>query len=191
MDLMKKLFRGSAPASLAPTGDGLIEPTVDAPASAAHAPRGQHDFDAQVDTRRELLRVRTRNTLRLSGIPESWVETQVLLEPAGGRTFMHLRLAVRHWDARLMRYTVAFQRKLMQEIERIDPQAAQWLLSIVWSFPPELECPYPELPEPSAWFDHETRPSGPDQLQSDLAQLYAVRDAELAHPGAGKGQDPV
>ncbi|MEO8544950.1 MAG: hypothetical protein ABI434_15290 [Burkholderiaceae bacterium] len=186
---MKKLFRGSTPAPLEPTGAGLFEPTVHAPAGAAHAPRAQDDFDAQVDTRRELLRVRTRNTLRLSGIPESWVEAQVLLEPAGGRTFMHLRLGVRHWDPRLLCYAVAFQRKLMQEIERIDPQAAQWLLSIVWSFPPELECPYPELPQPSAWLDHEARPSQLDELQSDLALLYAVRDAELAHPGASKGQD--
>jgi hypothetical protein len=105
----------------------------------------------------------------------------------GGRTCMHLRLAVRHWDPRLMQFAVAFQRKLMEEIERIDPQAKQWLLSIVWAFPPDLACPYPELPQPSAWLEQEPGASGPDELQSDLARLYAVRDAELAKPGAWKG----
>jgi len=153
------------------------------PAGVGHA---DADFAAQVDIRRELLRVRTRNTLRLSGIPENWIDAQVLLEPAGGRTFMHLRLVVRHWDPRLMRYAIAFQRMLMQEIERIDPQAAQWLLSIVWAFPPELEAPDLELPQPSAWLGLEAKHSGHDDLQSDLARLYAVRDADLAHPGAIK-----
>lgn len=69
----------------------------------------------------------------------------------------------------------------------IDPQAKQWLLSIVWAFPPDLACPYPELPQPSAWLEQEPGASGPDELQSDLARLYAVRDAELAKPGAWKG----
>ena len=185
---MKKLFRGSGPAALEPIASVAPGPVVAMPAGAANAVPALDDFEAQVDTRRELLRVRTRNTLRLSGIPESWIEAQVLLEPAGGRTFMHLRLAVRQWDPRLMQFAVAFQRKLMEEIERIDPQATQWLLSIVWAFPPELACPYPDLPQPSAWLDHEPGATGPDELQSDLAQLYALRDADLSAPNASKGQ---
>lgn len=184
MELMKKLFGGSAPTPLEPTGTLAREPAMTQPAGVALT---DTDFVAQVDIRRELLRVRTRNTLRLSGIPETWIEAQVLLEPAGGRTFMHLRLVVRHWDQRLMRYAIAFQRKLMEEIERIDPQATQWLLSIVWVFPAELEAPDTELPQPSAWLDLEARPSGHDELASDLARLYAVRDADLSHPGAIKG----
>lgn len=183
MELMKKLFGGPEPAPSAPTAGPLAPPQL-SPAPAAAA-----DFDAEVHTRRELVRVRTRNTLRLSGIPEAWVEAQVLLEPQGGRTFLHLRLAVRKWDARLLQYAVPFQRKLMQEIERIDPQAAQWLLSIVWYFPPELECPWTELPQPSAWLDGEPRPSGHDELQTDLARLYAVRDADLYRPGAARSGD--
>ncbi len=184
MDLMKKLFGGSSPAPLEPANPGTPGPTL---VQAAGAAQAEVDFAAQVDIRRELLRVRTRNTLRLAGIPESWIEAQVLLEPAGGRTFMHLRLVVRHWDPRLMRYAIAFQRKLMEEIERIDPQAARWLLSIVWAFAPELETPDPELPQPSAWLGLEAKPSGHDELESDLARLYAVRDADLSHPGAVKG----
>ncbi len=184
MELIKKLFGSSTPAALEPTGADALGPVMAMPGGPAHAAT---DFAAQVDIRRELLRVRTRNTLRLSGIPESWLEAQVLLEPAGGRTFLHLRLVVRHWDPRLMRYAIAFQRKLMEEIERIDPQAAQWLLSIMWAFPPDLECPDPELPQPSAWLDLEAKPSGADELESDLARLYAVRDADLSNPG---GREP-
>lgn len=188
MDLMKKLFRSSEAAPLEPAWGGPLEPMTGVAVGAAHSSQAVDDFDAQVNTRRELLRIRTRNTLRLSGVPESWIEAQVLLEPAGGRTFMHLRLAVRHWDPRLLQYAVALQRKLMEEVERIDPQAAQWLLSIVWAFPPELECPFPDLPQPSAWLDHVPRSTGADELQSDLAQLYAVRDADLSQPDILKVQ---
>ena len=188
MDLMKKIFRSSGAAPLEPAAGGPLDPIGAVPAGGAPSHHAVDDFDAQVNTRRELLRIRTRNTLRVSGVPESWIEAQVLLEPAGGRTFMHLRLAVRHWDPRLLQYAVALQRKLMEEIERIDPQAAQWLLSIVWAFPPELACPFPDLPQPSAWLDREPRPTGADELQSDLAQLYAVRDAEMSQHGDLKGQ---
>lgn len=177
MELMKRLFGGEALATAEPPG-----PTV--------APHGDTavDFAAQLPTRRELLRVRTRNTLRLAGIPESWIEPQVLLEPEGGRTFLHLRLVVRHWDERLLRYAVAFQTLLMAEIERIDPQAHEWLLSIVWCFPLDMTCPYPELPQPSEWLDTKAPASDAareaDDVQSDVAQLLALRDAELAQRAA-------
>lgn len=174
MELMKRLF-------------GADEGTGSVPMPIASADMAQ-DFAAQLPTRRELLRVRTRNTMRLCGIPEGWIEPQVLLEPEGGRTFLHLRLVVRHWDERLLRYAVAFQTRLMTEIERIDPQARQWLLSIVWCFPLDMDCPYPELPQPSAWIDAkpvqaEPVPTELDDVQSDLARLLAVRDAEMARPG--------
>lgn len=176
MNMMKRLFGAQA------------EPGIDGsePTMLAHGDATQ-DFAAQLPTRRELLRVRTRNTLRLCGIPEHWVESQVLLEPEGGRTFLHLRLVVRNWDERLLRYAVAFQTQLMREIERIDPQAREWLLSIVWQFPHDLACPYPELPQPSAWLNLEPAPAQADDLQADLAQLLAVRDADMARPQGPEG----
>ncbi len=187
MEMIKRLFGGPGDAGNASSEPGFAD-------SADHA----QDFAAQLPTRRELLRVRTRNTLRMAGIPETWVEPQVLVEPQGRRTFLHLRLVVRHWDERLLRYTVAFQTRLMSEIERIDPQARQWLLSIVWCFPLDMASPYPELPQPSAWLDAEPRQqpqqSEPqpelDDVQSDLAQLLALRDAELTRteaPGDARG----
>ncbi len=178
MALMKRLFKGQGEA-----GNVGNEP------AAPLAGDATQDFAAEPATRRELLRVRTRNTLRLCGIPEQWVEAQVLLEPDGGRTFLHLRLVVRHWDERLMRFAFAFQSRLLREIERIDPQVPQWLRSIVWQLPHDLACPYSDLPEPSAWLELEPEPTEPaepqavepDPLQEDLARLLAVRDADLAN----------
>ncbi len=171
MELIKRLFGGAGE-----TGGATGQPAMVQPVDPTQ------DFAALLPTRRELLRVRTRNTMRLSGIPEGWIEPQVLGELEGGRTFLHLRLVVRHWDERLFRYAVAFQTRLMTEIERIDPQAHEWLLSIVWCFPLDMLCPYPELPEPSAWMDARPAEPEPDDVQSDLAQLLALRDAEMAQP---------
>jgi len=177
MDLIKRLFGAGDERHAVSAARTMVEPV-----------HGAQDFEAQLHTRRELVRVRTRNTLRMSGIPEAWIEPQVLLEPEGGRTFLHLRLVVRHWDERLLRYAVALQNKLMTEIERIDPQARQWLLSIVWNFPPGINCPYSELPQPSVWIDAKAkepdRDPEPDEVQSDLARLFAVRDAELSQSDA-------
>jgi hypothetical protein len=178
MDLIKRLFGAGDERNAAGVSRTMVEPV-----------HGAQDFEAQLHTRCELVRVRTRNTLRLSGIPEFWIEPQVLLEPEGGRTFLHLRLVVRHWDERLLRYAVALQNKLMTEIERIDPQARQWLRSIVWNFPPEIHCPYAELPQPSVWVDAKAPDRSPepepDEVQSDLARLFAVRDAEMSQSDAG------
>ena len=158
---------------------------------------GAPDFQAHIDTRCELVRVRTRNTLRLSGIPENWIEAQSLIEPHGGRTFVRLHLVVRKWDERMQRYAVALQRRLLEEIERIDPQTREWLLSISWHYPPELDCPFPELPQASLWIDHAQPEPEPDALaevdevQADIALLLELRDADLARPAATKGSPAV
>ena len=157
---------------------------------------GAPDFQAHIDTRCELVRVRTRNTLRLSGIPESWIEAQLLIEQQGGRNFVHLPLVVRRWDERLQLYAVALQRKVLEEVERIDPQARDWLRSVSWHYPSELDCPYPELPQPSLWIDHALPAAATqhvaepvsemDEVQADIALLFELRDADLARPDGTK-----
>ncbi len=175
MEIIKRMFSGKAV-------EAGAQPT-------AIEPRGEvRDFDAQVDMRQELVRVRTRNTLRLCGIPESWIEGQVLLEPEAGRIFIHLHLVVRQWDERLQRYGVALQRKLMDEIERIDPQARQWLRSVSWQYPPDLDCPFPDLPQPSLWLDNPPAAPEPDEVQADIALLFELRDADMARPASAKGK---
>ena len=179
MDTIKRTFGGRP--SDADTQLNPVEPYDGAP-----------DFNAHIDTRCELVRVRTRNTLRLSGIPENWIEAQLLLEAHGGRTYIHLHLVVRRWDERLQRYGVALQRKLLDEIERIDSQAREWLRSISWHYPAGLDCPFPELPQPSLWIEQaqpEPQPKAAtelDEVQADIALLFELRDADLARPDGTK-----
>lgn len=151
------------------------------------------ELDSQAGTRRELVRMLTRDTLRDSGIPEQWVDSQILLEPGrNGQTFVHLQLVLKHWDDRMLKYSLAFQRKLRAELERIEPSARDWLRSIAWMFDVGEECPYLTMPERSEWStpDRGTALDREQQeMQSDLARLFAVRDAHLAE-AAQKARQP-
>lgn len=64
---------------------------------------------------------------------------------------MHARLVVRHWDEQLMRAdAVAFEKRLMAEVQRFEPQASERLHSITWQFKAD-NCPYTEMPPPETW----------------------------------------
>ena len=185
MGLIQRLFGGSKQPPLAtPSQLPLAADTTTV------------EVDSRASTRRELVRMLTRDSLRFSGIPEGWIELQVLLELGrGGQTFIHLRLLVRHWDEGLLRYVVAFQRRLRAEIERFEPSAREWLLTITWQYEVDDECPFLFMPDPASWAgaNSANAPSAQGtasassaasreeaEMQSDLARLFAVRDANLA-----------
>ena len=192
MSMIKRLF-GSAkkPEAEAEPPPSQIDPTPDS--------RTFQVENAQAGTRRELVRVMTRDTLRASGIPEGWIESMVQLELArDGQTYVHLRLVVKQWDVRLLKYTIAFQNRLMAEVERFDPTARGWLLSISWQYQVGDSCPFPDMPEPAVWqapalvvspvpavttVDLPLDVEEPDEVSEDLARLFAIRDANL--PAAG------
>ncbi len=162
------------------------------------ADSGTGEVDSQAGTRRELVRMLTRDNLRSSGIPDGWIDSQVLLELGrGGQTFVHLRLVMKHWDERLLKYAVPFQRRLRAEVERFEAGAREWLLSITWQYEVDDQCPYVLMPDPAIWTSGQVEqvgkvgkapvaPSAPSaasqeeaEMQADLARLFAVRDAHM------------
>ena len=172
MDLIKRLFGNTRQADLGTPShlDAKLEAKVP-------------DHEALAATRRELVRVMARDTQRAAGIPDGWIEVQVMLELSRGQTFVHLRLVVRHWDERLVKHQVAFQRRVLQEVERFEPDARQWIGSITWLYPDDSDCPHLAMPDPAVWATVEHVDIEIDDVQEDLARLFAVRDAELAVPG--------
>jgi hypothetical protein len=186
MKLLKRLLSG---------GPDQQAPKLEAPSQIDGQEESRMtEMGGQTHTRRELLRVLTRDTLRYCGIPEGWVECQVLVvNTRKAQTHMHARLVVRHWDEQLLRYAVAFEQRLMAEVQRFEPQASEWLHSITWQFKAD-DCPYTEMPPPETWTGAPVAVSlldtggGPGtdydepmtELEQDLAQLMAVRDSALA-----------
>ena len=196
MDLIKRLF-GAAKTPEEPAAPPRPDGRPDSRTPAA---------DSQSIKRRELVRMLTRDMQRITGIPDGWIDSQVLLELGqSGQTLVHLRLIVRHWDERLLKYAVAFQRRLREEVERYEPEARQWLLSITWQYEVGTQCPFQAMPEAASWTaaraaaakltpapepEHiSPRDEEEEQMRVDLERLFAVRDANLNDAGRGPAPD--
>jgi hypothetical protein len=104
--------------------------------------------------RRQLVHVLLRDVLRRNGIPSALVECQMLVVASRSRgPGMYVRLVLRQWDERLVRYAFAFQNALMADILRFEPTAADWLHGVSWQFEFDASCPYADLPDKSFWQD--------------------------------------
>jgi hypothetical protein len=103
-------------------------------------------------TRRELLRVVLRDTLKRHGIPQEWITADMLTATSRTReSGIQWRLCIRHWDARLPALCVALQNALITRVQMFDPMAEQWLMGVTWQFSVADESACPELPAPSSW----------------------------------------
>ena len=100
----------------------------------------------------QLVQVVMRDLLRKSGIPPEWIvcQPQILNSRSRGEGIF-VRLSVKHWDDRLMQYAFAFQKALLTEIVRFEPQAAKWLHGIAWQLEVAASCPRAELPQKAFW----------------------------------------
>lgn len=157
--------------------------------SQAHSQNSLGLAPSHNSMRKELLRVVLRDTLNRNGIPREWVVADLLVAtPRNKEPGIHMRLQVRHWDARLMLHSVAFQEKLHQRVVMLDPQAIDWLLSISWLYalPDSSVCPV--MPHPGTWTavpaaDQKITDDASNQAHVDLALLMAVRDGDARKYG--------
>ena len=122
----------------------------------AEQPRPQHTIQPGLNdrdaTRREVVAIALRDTLRRQGIPSTWITAD--LAPAltaRKERGMHLRLILREWQPELLAYTVALQRLLRTRIARLDPMSLEWLTGVSWKFELVDETLCPSLPDASYW----------------------------------------
>ena len=102
--------------------------------------------------RRQLVQVLLRDVLRRHGIAVPLVECQMLVVTSRSRgPGMYVRLVLKQWDERLVRYAFAFQNALKADILRFEPQANEWLHGVSWQFEFGDSCPYAELPDKKFW----------------------------------------
>lgn len=175
--------------------------------ASRQSPTGSHSPSA---ARREVLQLALRESLQRHGIPTSWITADALSATSrNSEAGLHWRLAIKHWDPRLMLHGVALQHSLVNRVLMYDPRAHDWLLGISWQFalPDESECPampHPgswtadPRPEPAAAAHAELQPGGSADLiegplhisgsdsKAELDRLMAERDASF---GAGDQKD--
>lgn len=182
MGLMKKIFGGGA------NGAGADEPpqSVESEKSTDHAKAR--------DTRRELVQVVLRDTMRKHGVPSDWVDCRILSVMTRQRKAgMHVQFLVRKGDEQLLNYVHAFQESFWEEILKFEPQAREWLFSVAWQFYGKAVHGFAPMPGAAAWAkepaaqasgdgEGDTQPQYEDaeDLASDLQALYAIRDAAIS-----------
>ncbi len=183
------------------------------PAKAKARTRAEIDNPATMEDnsesgmRRQLVHVLLRDSLRRHGINTNWIDCQILVVSSRSRgAGMYVRLVVRHWDERLMRYLLAFQKGMQADLLRFEPKAAEWLHGISWQLEPENECPYQTMPDKSFWQSassaisavpaspgasagsaSETRPPSlsADEMAAAVRQANAARRASPTHTAPG------
>ena len=153
--------------------------------------------------RRELVQVILRDTMRKHGIPSDWVECRMLSTVNRmGRHGLHVNFVVKQAHDRLLAYVFAFQDSFERELARFEPRAGEWLLSLGWEF---RGFDAAEMPDPRTWAQSAPAPlqamaplepdfprtedprnleaeppKTDDDVQRDLAALFAIRDAAMA-----------
>lgn len=142
--LLKKLTEWLSASKAAPLHSAL-------PGSRNPPPSLQHG-GSETATRTLLVQILLRDLLRKSGMPAGLVQCQmqVMYSRTRGQR-LYVRLVVRHWDERLMKYAFVFQKALLTEILQFEPQAASWLQGITWQLEVASSCPLTELPGPEFW----------------------------------------
>lgn len=129
-------------------------------------------------TRRQLVQVLLRDAMRKYGIPPRWINCQMLLVSSRSRgPGMYVRLVVRQWDDRLMKYAYAFQNALMAEITHFEPHAAQWLHGISWQLDVGDTCPDQAMPDKSYWAEPARQAPSTTSRPSRAAPLTAALPA--------------
>ena len=118
-------------------------------AAAAASTLGLDGRDA---TRRELVSMAVRDTLRRHGIPAEWIAAEASpVLTARKERGIHLRFVLRHWHPALPGCVVALQKNVCARLARLDPLSCEWLVGVSWKFEPADDRLCPALPEPAYW----------------------------------------
>ncbi|WP_427912536.1 hypothetical protein ACPWT1_18165 [Ramlibacter sp. MMS24-I3-19] len=195
MGLLNKIFKGPDKAA----------PESEAAATGTRFEESEgHDDDDSIQreaSRRELIKLVLRESMRRHAVPSDWIECRILpVVNSRRRSGVHLQLVVKQGQARLLNYIPPFQSSLMAEIEKYDPRAWDWLLSISWQFDGITSSSGGVMPGAADWTAKPSDPFAPatspvpaeappaqeeeddPEIAEDLRALFAIRDAVLKSP---------
>ncbi len=123
--------------------------------SLPHSRNSQHSMlhdGSETATRGQLVQVLLRDLLKKCGMPPGAVQCQIQVMNSRTRgQGIYVRLVVKQWDERLMKYAFAFQKALLTEIVQFEPKAGAWLQGIAWQLEVASSCPITDLPGPEFW----------------------------------------
>ena len=122
---------------------------AEADESAMHAANSSRPG---LDIQRELLRVAFKDTMRNTGVPSAWLDCEVRTRPGpAGTEQLEVHLVMKQWSGHLLRYAMAFQKQLLQCMDRYEPTVDHSGFEWMWKFAADCECPFPNMPAPEEW----------------------------------------
>ena len=179
MSLLSPRRRSLPPDS---TADASIVPSRGPLSQSGHGGSGPH--------RRGLVRMAVRDTLHLCGVPADWIAAHVLMvRERDGDSHAHVRLALQHWDERLLKYLPLIEQRVRAEVIHFEPDASHWLRSFSWEFPAN-DYPHEAMPAASTWAAAtvpEARPS--EFAPTDFAPTQLTRIPAPGNPGADPAEE--
>jgi hypothetical protein len=123
-------------------------PLFDSFASAETTPIEQEEGSAQ----REMVLGAFQDLIRNTGMPSQMLDCSVHSSMAkDGQIQMHVHLTVKKWSEHLLRHSFAFEKALVQRLDRDEPQVDHSQYEWLWKFDPACGCPCPDLPSDGGW----------------------------------------
>ena len=186
MGLLKNLFGGRASDASVPPSQQFheTEDTISRLGSV-NAPR------------RELVHMALRETVRRHSIPSDWIDCRILsVLTRKHKAGMHVQFIILKGEEQLLEYVHAFQESFLRELEKYDSKPRVWLFSVGWQFEGQSRNGIDAIPEFDGWSGdtlppedsreadaQDTQPpDNEEQLETDLKQLFAIRDAAMSPP---------
>jgi hypothetical protein len=119
------------------------------PSAPLSQPPARTAAEAELDLKKELLRVVLANTLKRNGVPPQWISGEInAMNLPSGEEWIEVRLALQVDEPRFLTYLTSFQADFERRLIAIAPEAKQWLSRIAWTLTPdpvyEVAMPSPE-----------------------------------------------
>jgi hypothetical protein len=144
------LGRGSRPAAASSSSTSV-------PASSQHASGfssrnlAADNAEAELELKKDLLRVVLGTTLKKNGVPAPWIggEVNAMVLP-DGEPFIEIRFSLQLDEPRFLTYISAFQADFERRLAEVSPDAKHWLSRISWTVTPDPIYESP-MPTPEYW----------------------------------------
>ncbi|MDB5872030.1 MAG: hypothetical protein JWQ07_1472 [Ramlibacter sp.] len=199
MGLLKNLFGGA----------GRVDPPAGTSSQFHETESTIGQLGSANAPRREMVMVVLRDTMRKHGIPSDWIDCRILsVLTRKRRSGMHVQFVVLKGEEQLLDYVHAFQDSFWLELAKYETRPRDWLFSVGWQFEGNSRTDINAMPSFDGW-DGDTLPPEEDRLPQDMAQdtrppedgqpsegheedleedlkqLFAIRDAALHRPAEG------
>ncbi|MEJ8839998.1 hypothetical protein [Ramlibacter sp. AN1133] len=136
-------------------------------------------------TRRELIALALRDTLKRHGLAAGCITAEALPSVVGRRRGLHIQLVFRDWQPSLLSYVVALEAAVKARLAHLDPLSTSWLMGMSWRFEPTERSLWPQLPAP------ELRSRSPPVLRDAIGAAHRFPKDNLLPAGDDRFQDSI